>query len=46
MDLHSPFHNDHEEPSLLAMVGLVAAVVASVILIFSGLGYVVGKLFL
>jgi preprotein translocase subunit SecE len=31
---------------LLAMMGLVAAVVAVVILVFFGLGYVFGRLFL
>jgi hypothetical protein len=37
----------HDEgPSFLAMIGLVAVVVASVILVFFGIGYLLGKVFL
>jgi preprotein translocase subunit SecE len=36
----------HEEPSLISMMGLVAIVVAVVILVFFALGYVFGRLFL
>jgi hypothetical protein len=35
-----------EQPSLLSMVGLVALVVALVILVFFGIGYAFGRLFL
>ncbi len=33
-------------PSVLAMIGLVAAVVAIVILVFFALGYLFGRIFL
>jgi hypothetical protein len=33
-------------PSFGAMIGLVAVIVASVILVFFGLGYALGRLFL
>jgi hypothetical protein len=33
-------------PSLLAMMALVAVVVATVILVFFGIGYLLGKVFL
>ena len=33
-------------PELLSMMGLVAAVVAAVILVFFGIGYLFGRLFL
>jgi len=33
-------------PSLLAMIGAVALVVALVILVFVGIGYLLGRLFL
>lgn len=36
----------HEQPSFLSMIGLVALVVAMVILIFFGIGYAFGRLFL
>jgi hypothetical protein len=32
-----------EQPSLLAMVAIVAVIVALVILLFSGIGYALGK---
>jgi preprotein translocase subunit SecE len=35
-----------EQPSLLSMVGLVALIVALVILAFFGIGYGFGRLFL
>jgi hypothetical protein len=38
--------NDREAPSILTMIGLVAVVVAGVILIFFGIGYGLGRLFL
>jgi preprotein translocase subunit SecE len=38
--------NDLEEPSFLKMIGLVALVVALVILVFFGIGYLFGRLFL
>ena len=33
-------------PSFLAMIGLVALVVATVILVFFGVGYILGRIFL
>ncbi len=38
--------SDDDGPSLLAMVAGVALVVALVILVFVGIGYLVGRLFL
>jgi len=38
--------SDGEGPSLLRMVGLVALVVAVVILVFVALGYLFGRIFL
>lgn len=38
--------NDREYPSLLTMVGIVAVVVAVVILVFFGIGYLIGRLVL
>lgn len=38
--------NEPDEPRFLAMVGLVALVVAVVILVFFGLGYLFGRAFL
>jgi hypothetical protein len=38
--------NDGDGPSLLVMVGAVALVVALVILVFVGIGYLLGRLFL
>ena len=35
-----------EQPGFLAMVGLVAVVVAIVILVFFGIGYLFGRVFL
>jgi preprotein translocase subunit SecE len=38
--------NDREFPSLLTIVGIVAVVVAVVILVFFGIGYLIGRLVL
>ena len=38
--------NDREGPQFLQMIGLVALVVAVVILVFFGIGYAFGRLFL
>lgn len=38
--------NSHDGPRFLSMIGLVAAVVAVVILIFFAIGYVFGRMFL
>ena len=39
--------NDHDDqPSFLMMIGLVALSVAIVILVFFGIGYLFGRLFL
>jgi preprotein translocase subunit SecE len=38
--------NDREFPSLLTIVGIVAVVVALVILVFFGIGYLIGRLVL
>jgi type IV secretory pathway VirB2 component (pilin) len=35
-----------QPPSVLAMIGAVAAIVALVILVFFGIGYAFGRLFL
>ena len=35
-----------DEPSFLTMIGLVALVVAVVILVFFGIGYLFGRVFL
>jgi hypothetical protein len=35
-----------EGPSFIAMITLVAVVVAAVILVFFGIGYLLGKIFL
>jgi hypothetical protein len=37
---------NEEEPRFLPMIGLVALVVAVVILVFFGVGYLFGRLFL
>ena len=37
---------DDRGPSFLAMMGIVALVVATVILVFFGVGYVLGRIFL
>ncbi len=38
--------DDDEEPGFLKMIGLVALVVAVVILVFFGIGYLFGRVFL
>jgi len=38
--------SDGDGPSVLAMIGFVAAVVAVVILVFFAIGYVFGRVFL
>jgi hypothetical protein len=38
--------NDREFPSLLTIIGIVAIVVAVVILVFFGIGYLIGRLVL
>ena len=38
--------NDREAPSFLTMIGLVAIIVATVIVVFFGIGYVLGRLLL
>ncbi|MFL5860677.1 MAG: hypothetical protein ACJ780_07855 [Solirubrobacteraceae bacterium] len=38
--------NDDDQPKFLAMIGLVALIVAVVILVFFGIGYVFGRAFL
>ena len=38
--------DDEDRPSFLTMVGLVALVVAVVILVFFGIGYLFGRVFL
>ena len=38
--------NEREYPSLLTTIGIVAAVVAAVILVFFGIGYLIGRLIL
>jgi preprotein translocase subunit SecE len=38
--------NDREFPSLLTIIGIVAVVVAVVILVFFGIGYLIGRLVL
>jgi type IV secretory pathway VirB2 component (pilin) len=35
-----------EQPSFLSMIGLVALIVAVVILVFFGIGYLFGRVFL
>jgi hypothetical protein len=38
--------NEDGGPSFLVMIGFVAVVVATVILVFFGVGYLLGRLFL
>ncbi len=38
--------NDRDGPHFLSMIGLVAVAVAVVILVFFGIGYAFGRLFL
>ena len=37
---------DHDGPGFITMIALVAVVVATVILVFFGVGYLLGRLFL
>ncbi len=37
---------NEDGPSILTMIGFVALVVATVILVFFGIGYLLGRLFL
>ena len=39
-------NDPREQPSFLTMVGLVALIVAVVILVFFGIGYLFGRVFL
>jgi hypothetical protein len=38
--------NDRDGPGFLTMIGFVAVLVATVILVFFGIGYLLGRLFL
>ena len=38
--------NDDDQPKFLAMIGLVALIVAVVVLVFFGIGYLFGRAFL
>ena len=38
--------DDEDQPKFLAMIGLVARIVAVVILVFFGIGYLFGRAFL
>ena len=40
------YDDDEIEPPFLKMIGLVALIVAIVILVFFGIGYLFGRLFL
>ena len=42
---HATMHDD-DQPKFLAMIGLVALIVAVVILVFFGIGYLFGRAFL
>lgn len=42
----APVHDHEEQPKFLNMIGLVALVVAIVILVFFAIGYLFGRLFL
>lgn len=39
-------NEDEDHPSFLTMIGLVALIVAVVILVFFGIGYLFGRIFL
>jgi len=39
-------NNDDSQPSFLTMIGLAAVTVAVVILVFFGIGYLFGRVFL
>jgi hypothetical protein len=38
--------NERDQPSFFTMIGLVALIVAVVILVFFGIGYLFGRVFL
>lgn len=38
--------NDRDDPTFLSMIGVVALTVAVVILVFFGIGYLFGRVFL
>ncbi|MBA2566262.1 MAG: hypothetical protein H0V08_00460 [Thermoleophilaceae bacterium] len=38
--------NDGDGPGFLTMIGFVAVLVATVILVFFGIGYLIGRVFL
>jgi type IV secretory pathway VirB2 component (pilin) len=42
----STVNDPNDQPSFLTMIGLVALIVAVVILVFFGIGYLFGRLFL
>jgi type IV secretory pathway VirB2 component (pilin) len=42
----NPAMDDDDQPKFLAMIGLVALIVAVVILVFFGIGYLFGRAFL
>lgn len=42
----STVREDDDHPSFLTMIGLVALIVAVVILVFFGIGYLFGRIFL
>jgi type IV secretory pathway VirB2 component (pilin) len=42
----SAVNEDEDHPSFLTMIGLVALIVAVVILVFFGIGYLFGRIFL
>ncbi len=39
-------NDDDDQPNFLTMIGLVALIVAVVILVFFGIGYLFGRVFL
>lgn len=39
-------NDDREQPGFLSMIGLVALIVAVVVLVFFGIGYLFGRAFL
>ena len=41
-----PVNEPDQQPSFLTMIGLVALIVAVVILVFFGIGYLFGRVFL
>ncbi len=45
-DAPTPVNDRDDQPSFFTMVGLVALIVAVVILVFFGIGYLFGRVFL